>query len=83
MNRIEIISRTVLVATMAGDAEYILPMGYAASDVQLRQSKDGFWMTSPITGNHFIPSPTGEITKRVSAHWQGFKENQPKITVVY
>ena len=65
MTRLQIISNTVLVATMRGN-----------SDVQLRQSKEGYWMTSLKTGNHFIPSPSGKITDRVMAHWKGFKINQ-------
>ena len=82
MTRIQILSNTVLIATMS-EATYILPKGYTGTDVQLRQSKEGYWMTSPITGNHFIPSPNGDLTDRVKAHWDGFKENQPKITVIY
>jgi len=63
-NRIEIFSKTILIATMENN-----------SDVQLRQGKDGFYMTSPKTGSHFIPS-NGEITERVELHWEGFKKNQ-------
>lgn len=65
IQRIKIISNSVLVATMEGN-----------SDVQLRQSKDGYWMTSPKTGNHFITSQDGKISERVELHWNGFKLNQ-------
>lgn len=63
--RLQIISNTILIATMENN-----------SDVQLRQGKDGFYMTSLKTGNHFIASTDGKISERVTAHWNGFKMNQ-------
>jgi hypothetical protein len=44
------------------------------SDVQLRKNSDGYYMTSPKTGNHFIKS--NEMDGRVISHWEGFKINQ-------
>jgi hypothetical protein len=47
------------------------------SDVQLRKNSDGYYMTSPKTGNHFIKS--NEMDSRVISHWEGFKINQKNI----
>ena len=63
MTNLQIIIDTVLVATMQGN-----------SDVQLRYAKDTWYMISQKTGNHSIKADT--YTKRVEAHWEGFKINQ-------
>lgn len=65
--RVWIFSNTELIETMEGN-----------SDVQLRKkNNDGYYMTSPKTGNHFIKSD--EMDDRVIAHWEGFKINQNSI----
>lgn len=62
--RVWIFNYTELIETMDGN-----------SDVQLRFKKnDGFYMTSPTTGNHFIKSDV--FDSRVKAHWEGFQANQ-------
>ena len=62
--RVWIFSNTELIETMDGN-----------SDVQLRKkNNDGYYMTSPKTGNHFIKSDV--MDSRVIAHWEGFKANQ-------
>jgi hypothetical protein len=43
------------------------------NDCQLRQGNDGFYMTSPKTGNHFVGEST--YNERVRAHWAGFLKN--------
>lgn len=43
------------------------------NDCQLRQGNDGFYMTSPKTGNHFVGEST--YNERVRAHWAGFLNN--------
>lgn len=63
ISRIKIFSNTDLIETMEGN-----------SDVQLRKSNDGYYMTSPTTGNHFIVAK--ELDDRVKSHWDGFKINQ-------
>lgn len=65
ITRLWIFSNTVLIDTMKGN-----------SDVQIRKNNDGYYMTSPKTGNHFIKS--NEMDVRVKAHWEGFKNNQIK-----
>jgi len=64
--RVWIFSNTELIETMEGN-----------SDVQLRKNSDGYHMTSPKTGNHFIKS--NEMDSRVIAHWEGFKINQNNV----
>jgi hypothetical protein len=64
--RVWIFSNTELIDTMEGN-----------SDVQLRKNSDGYYMTSPKTGNHFIKS--NEMDGRVISHWEGFKINQKNI----
>jgi hypothetical protein len=63
LTRIWIFSNTELIETMEGN-----------SDVQIRKNSDGYYMTSPKTGNHFIAS--NAMDGRVIAHWEGFKVNQ-------
>lgn len=63
MTRIKLFSNSILIATDPNN-----------SDVQLRQIKDEFWMTSPKTGEHMIIDT--HLSKRVEAHWEGFKQNQ-------
>lgn len=63
MTNLQIISTSVLIATMANN-----------SDVQLRQNKDCWYMISPKTGNHCVKSEN--FDERVKAHWEGFKANQ-------
>lgn len=75
MKRIDILLSTKLVANMP--EEIALGNGYYGSDVQLRVASDGYWMTSPITGNHFVPCSGVSELPRVRAHWEGFKLNQP------
>jgi len=43
------------------------------NDCQLRQGNEGFYMTSPKTGNHFINETS--YTERVKLHWSGFLIN--------
>lgn len=43
---------------------------------QLRQGKDGFYMLSTKTGNHFVGEST--YNERVRAHWSGFLINNGK-----
>jgi hypothetical protein len=66
ITRLWIFSNTDLIDTMEGN-----------SDVQLRKNSDGYYMTSPKTGNHFIKS--NEMDGRVISHWEGFKINQKNI----
>jgi len=40
---------------------------------ELRQGIDGFYMLSPVTGNHFLSETT--YTDRVRKHWSGFLIN--------
>lgn len=63
MTNLQIISTSVLIATMENN-----------SDVQLRQDKDSWYMISPKTGNHCVKSEN--LDARVKAHWEGFKINQ-------